>query len=126
MNEWKSMALSDGETASFVQSGRYLESDEDEDEDFNDSKVLRDSIIIYGGLLVGIIIVFSWLRRRFPNAYNVRSWSPDYKTYLAEDQYRFFSWMWRLYMITDDEIMDECGLDAACFVRLIQMGYRLR
>ncbi|KAL7556780.1 hypothetical protein ACA910_005222 [Epithemia clementina (nom. ined.)] len=93
--------------------------------DFNDSRVLRDSILIYGGILVMVIVIFSYVRRRFPKVYNVRNWVEHLKTYLSDDQYRFFSWLWRLYMVTDDEIMDECGMDAVCFVRLIQMGYRL-
>ncbi|KAL7578677.1 hypothetical protein ACA910_009816 [Epithemia clementina (nom. ined.)] len=93
--------------------------------DFNDARVLRDSVLIYGGILLFVIIVFSYLRRKFPKVYNVRNWVEHLKTYLSNDQYRFFSWLWRLYMVTDDEIMEECGMDAACFVRLIQMGYRL-
>ena len=107
---------------------RSLSSGEDDNgtTEFKESEVLKDSIILYGGLLVVTIVAFSWLRRRFPRVYNVRNWVDDLKTYLAEDQYRFFSWMWRVYMVTDDEIMDQCGLDAACFIHLIQMGYRLR
>lgn len=99
--------------------------DEDETAEFNDSSILRTSILIYGGILLGIIIVFSWLRRRFPKVYNVRSWVDSLKTFLAEDQYKCFSWMWRVYAIADDDIMEECGMDAACFIRLLQMGFRL-
>ncbi|KAL7556781.1 hypothetical protein ACA910_005223 [Epithemia clementina (nom. ined.)] len=105
---------------------RGLSSDDDSmTTNMKDSDVLADSIVLYGGLLVLTIFVFSWLRRLFPKVYNIRSWVEELKTYLAEDQYRFFSWLWRVYMITDDELMNECGMDAACFIHLIQMGYRL-
>ena len=110
----------------FSAHARILNEDDDETTDFNDSEVLRDSIMIYGGLLLGIITIFSWLRLRFPQVYNVRNYVDELKTHLAEDQFRFFSWMWGVYMVTDDELMEECGMDAACFVRLIRMGYRLR
>lgn len=95
------------------------------DSTFNDSQVLRNSIFLYGGLLVLILIYFGWARRQFPKLYNLRSWVTKIHTELADDQFGFLSWLWRVYMITDDEIMQECGLDAACFIRLIQMGFHL-
>ena len=103
-----------------------ISAEDDGSGDFHESKVLRDSIILYGGVLVVVIFAYSWLRRRFPKVYNIRNWVEDLRTYLAEDQFQFFSWMWEVYMVTEDEIMEECGMDAVCFIRLIQMGYRLR
>jgi hypothetical protein len=47
------------------------------------------------------------------------------QTRLAEEQYGFFSWMWMLNTITDDEILDHCGMDALCFLRTLSMGYRI-
>lgn len=92
----------------------------------NDATILLDSVRLYGVILLVTLVVFSFLRRSFPKVYNVRGWVDSLKTYLAEDQYGFVSWMWRVYMITDDEIMEECGMDAVCYIRLVQMGYRLR
>jgi hypothetical protein len=51
--------------------------------------------------------------------------SPFSQTHLAEEQYGFFSWMWMLNTITDDEILDHCGMDALCFLRTLSMGYRI-
>eukprot|EP00522_Entomoneis_paludosa_P010249 CAMPEP_0172440364 /NCGR_PEP_ID=MMETSP1065-20121228/1000_1 /TAXON_ID=265537 /ORGANISM="Amphiprora paludosa, Strain CCMP125" /LENGTH=974 /DNA_ID=CAMNT_0013189155 /DNA_START=177 /DNA_END=3101 /DNA_ORIENTATION=- len=100
--------------------------EEDQSTEFEESEILRDSLVIYGGLLTLIVLLFSFLRRRCPRIYNIRSWIDDLKTDLAaNDQFGFFSWLFQVYVVTDDEIMQECGLDAACFVRLIQMGYRL-
>lgn len=33
--------------------------------------------------------------------------------------------MWTLSYITDEEIMNECGMDALCFLRTLSMGYKL-
>jgi hypothetical protein len=33
--------------------------------------------------------------------------------------------MWRLNEVTDDEILNECGMDALCVLRLLRMGYRI-
>jgi Late exocytosis, associated with Golgi transport/Cytosolic domain of 10TM putative phosphate transporter len=47
------------------------------------------------------------------------------QTPLADDQFKFFSWLWELYNITEDEYMDHCGLDALCFLRVFVWGYRI-
>jgi hypothetical protein len=44
---------------------------------------------------------------------------------LAENQYGFLSWMWHLNAISEDEIMDECGMDALCVLRLLWMGFKI-
>lgn len=91
-----------------------------------DSDVLRDTFKLYGSALLCFVFLFCWLRRQFPRIYNIRKWVDDSKTYLADDQHGFFSWMWRVYEVTEDEMMDEFGMDALCFIRLIDMGLRLR
>lgn len=48
-----------------------------------------------------------------------------FKTNLANDQYGFFSWMWNLLQIEDEMILQECGLDSLCFLRVLRMGYRV-
>lgn len=37
----------------------------------------------------------------------------------------FFSWFWKLKSISDDKLMDECGMDALCFVRVLRMGFKI-
>jgi hypothetical protein len=120
----------------FLQSSNSTASDE-----FNDSQVLRHTFLVYGSALLFIVLLFCWLRLKFPRAYNLRSgWIEALKSssegttttstpcpsLLAQDQHKFFSWNWKLYVITDDELLNECGMDALCLVRIMQMGYRLR
>ena len=99
--------------------------DDDDETDLEESQVLRNSVCIYGGALVVITLVFSYVRRRYKHAYNLRNWVDKLKTHLADEQYGFLSWMWKVGAITDDELMQETSLDAVCFLRLISMGYRL-
>lgn len=46
----------------------------------------------------------------------------DAQTPLADDQYGYIKWMWKLWFIPDDEIRDQCGLDSLCFLRVLRMG----
>ena len=92
---------------------------------YDDSQVLRDTFVVYGSIMVVIILLFCWARRRFPNVYNIRNWVEHLKSPLAADPHGFFSWIWKVYLVTEDELLDECGLDAVCFVRISQMGYKM-
>lgn len=93
--------------------------------EYDDGEVLRNTFMVYGSIMLVIILVFCWARRRFKKVYNTRSWVDPIKTKLAEDQFGFFSWMWNVYHVTDDELLDECGMDALCFIRIAQMGFKL-
>lgn len=92
---------------------------------YNDSRVLRDTMMVYGSALIVVVLLFCWARLRFPKVYNIRNWVDPVKTSLAENQYGFFSWMWMVFVVTDDEMLDQCGMDALCFIRIAQMGYKL-
>ena len=92
---------------------------------YNDGEVLKTTVIVYGGILLLILLFFCWVRQRFPNVYNLRQYVEPIKTPLADDQFGFFSWILGVHMMTDEELMDECGMDALCFIRLATMGYNL-
>lgn len=91
----------------------------------SDSQVLRETFLLYGPLFAVIWLLFCWVRRRFPRAYSVRSWQQKLKCDLARDQHGFFSWAWRLYRVTDGEILEQCGMDALCLLRVLRFGFRL-
>ena len=105
---------------------RFLQEEEEEPPvDGNDSEVLLNTFLLYGGIFLIILIAFCYLRRRFPGAYNLRSWIEGNETELAKDQYGFISWMWKLSTIGDSEFLDECGMDALCFTRVLELGVKL-
>jgi hypothetical protein len=107
---------------------RLLEEGDDdgtEPTEGNDSEVLRDTLRIYGSLFLMLLLLFCILRRRYPRAYNIRNWLDEIKTDLASDQRGFISWMWKLFLVTDSEMLDECGMDALCFTRVLEFGLKL-
>jgi hypothetical protein len=104
---------------------RFLQDEEEQPVDGNDSTVLRNTLRLYGGIFSVIIIAFCYLRRRFPGTYNLRSWIDGNETELAKDQHGFISWMWKLSTIGDSEMLDECGMDALCFIRVLELGVKL-
>jgi hypothetical protein len=93
----------------------------------NEGETLRNTVRFYGSILLVIWLLFCWLRLKYPRPFTIRRWTPrpELKTRLAVDQYGFFSWAWMLNTLTDDEILDHCGLDALCFLRTLSMGYKI-
>ena len=91
----------------------------------SDSEILRNTFSSYGSALLIVFLLFCFLRLRYPRVYNLRNWIPERRSDLAKRQYGFFSWFWKLYQIPDEQICDECGMDAVCFVRLCSMGLKL-
>lgn len=124
---------SDSATSSF----RFLHEEETDDfenyegpscETFEinrDGQDLRNTLRLYGTIFVCILLAFCWLRRKFPNVYNVRNRVEDLKTPLASEHRGLFAWMWRVFGITDSEMLDECGMDALCFTRVLEFGIKL-
>ena len=100
-------------------------SDETELIDGNDSVVLKNTLRLYGTFFVCVLILFSYLRRKFPKIYNLRSWVEDLQTPLAKEKHGFFNWMVKVLLVTDSEMMDECGMDAMCFIRVLGFGIKL-
>jgi len=90
-----------------------------------DSTVLRNTFSTYGTVLLVVTIVFCWARQRFHQVYNVRGCAEDEKSTLAKNQYGFFSWFWQLYLIPDDSLLEEIGMDALCFLRICSLGMKL-
>ena len=91
----------------------------------NDSEVVRDTLRLYGSAFLLLFLSFCFLRQWFPRIYNVRSWAPLVKTELANEQHGFINWMWKVWRVSSEEIRDECGLDALCYLRVLQFGFRL-
>lgn len=112
--------------AFFLLHGRRLD-DEDDIVTSNDSQIIRNTLRIYGSIYFGCFLLFAFLRRRYNRLFNVRSWSTKHKSSIADREYSgYFSWIWEVFtMYSDDEIMDDCGLDAICFLRALRFGRRL-
>ncbi|CAJ1962995.1 unnamed protein product [Cylindrotheca closterium] len=88
-------------------------------------EALENSLRIYGSLFVVVMLVFCWLRKKYPRCYNIRGWVEGLRTPLADEQYGFYDWIWKLNSIEEKVMMDECGMDALCFVRVLDFGFRV-
>ena len=104
---------------------RFLEGSGSNITDTNSSQTLRDSLRVYGTIFACGFTVYCYLRKRIPRTYAVRQWVPECKTPLAEDQFGYVSWLWKVYSFSTDELRETIGLDALCFLRLMNMGFRL-
>ena len=104
---------------------RNLASNSTQTVDTNDAAKLRNTLRVYGSIFLVLLLLFCFLRRKYPRAYNLRSWIEENKTVLADEQFGFLSWMWRLFFVSDSDMLDECGMDALCYTRVLEFGLKL-
>jgi hypothetical protein len=94
----------------------------------NDSQIIRQTLRVYGCFYLAIFLAFCYLRQKFPTLFNVRAWV-DYgnlKCELAQTQtYGFISWTWKVFQVNDDQLLQNCGMDALCFLRCLRLGTKL-
>jgi Late exocytosis, associated with Golgi transport/Calcium-dependent channel, 7TM region, putative phosphate/Cytosolic domain of 10TM putative phosphate transporter len=84
--------------------------------------VLRTSLIIYLPSFVVILLLFCYVRLKFPAVYNVRNTVEKIRNPLAASQHGFYGWMWNIMFISEDQMFDTCGMDALCMLRVTRMG----
>lgn len=116
------MEILDNEILDNERRYRLLQVDSSEGKD---AELIRGTFRAFGSMFAIMLFMCCYLRRRAPRCYNVRSWIPGLGCDLAKDQFGFLSWMWKVYQISDDEILDQCGLDALCFLRVITLGFKV-
>jgi calcium permeable stress-gated cation channel len=91
----------------------------------NDTAVLLNTMLIYGIMLVIFSLLFCWLRLRYPRVYNIRDWVKDIRCKLAMNQFGFFTWIWELNDIPDKAFMEQCGMDALCFIKILRWAFKV-
>lgn len=91
-----------------------------------DSEIVRNTLRIYGTLYAVCMILYTFLRRRYPKLFNVRGWAHGNSSKLAASlQYSWCNWLWKVFSVEEHELMEECGMDAVCFLRALQFGRQL-
>ena len=93
--------------------------------DRNTTQILINSLTLYGSLFAVGFIAYCYFRKRIPRTFAVRQWIPEHKTPLADDQFGYIAWIWKVYSFSEDELLETIGLDALCFLRVLNMGFRL-
>lgn len=90
-----------------------------------DLTVLLTTLLLYLPAFVMIIILFSYVRRRYPVVYNVRNTVGQLHNPLAETTYGYIDWTWKIMAIPEEALLEHCGMDAVCLLRILRLGYRL-
>lgn len=93
-----------------------------------DTQVLRDTLQVYGSLYVVLTALFCILRysSRYNRFFNIRSWVEELQCEIAKtSQYGFVSWMWQVFEIDEEDILEQCGMDGLCFIRILRLGRKL-
>jgi hypothetical protein len=116
------MAFVDPMTAAFDTGPRRLDEDTGgEDDSSGNTTIILNTLRVYGIFYAVSILLFEFLRRRYPRLYSIRSWVPAMECALAKERYAgLFSWIWRVYQVPDEDIFDQCGMDALCFLRAMR------
>ncbi|CAB9502871.1 CSC1-like protein [Seminavis robusta] len=91
-----------------------------------DTAVLINTIQVYGIIYLIGMALFCVLRLRYNKLFNIRSWVPGLQCKIAmESDYGLVNWMWKVFEVEEDDILEQCGLDALCFIRVLKLGRRL-
>lgn len=96
----------------------------------NPSATLKTSASIYFSVLALGLLAFEVMRRRCRRAFDSRGVeSNSFWTTTAPDGGGRsgvpFAWMLHVRRVTDDELLDRCGLDTLSFLRFLRMGQKV-
>jgi len=95
------------------------------DKDVSPSNTIITSLSLYLPLLLFAFLLFEFLRRRLDITYAPRKRNESVLSTLAEKSFGFLSWIIPSLRTSDQEVMEQCGLDTVCFLRFLRMGQKL-
>jgi hypothetical protein len=102
---------------------RRLEDDNGgENSSIGNSDIILNTLRSYGIFYAVALVLFEFLRKRFPRFYNTRTWLPGHECDLAKTNTydKPFSWLWGVYQVSEQDIFDQCGMDILCFLRAMR------
>ncbi len=125
LKPWKSVLKDAQDTSS--------EMDEEEwnPNNLTDGEILRQTLALYGTFFIICMTTFCLARKMYPRPFNLRSGWVDDDVIQSNPRAKkpqelgWFSWFWRIWLISDTELSDECGMDALCMSRVLEWGVRI-
>ena len=98
-----------------------------------DTEVIATSLQVYGSLFLCLFGLFLVVRARCPSFYNLkRSYAhlaapvdDNGPPPLAHAPFGPLSWTWRVFSVPYDDLAEQCGMDAACAIRLCEFGAKV-
>ncbi|EGZ22747.1 hypothetical protein PHYSODRAFT_496772 [Phytophthora sojae] len=93
----------------------------------NPSGTIKTSVSIYLPILVAGFLLFECLRRRFRRVYDSRREEEDIFNTSALNSRRdgLFRWIPAGFRVSDDEILERCGLETLTYLRFLRLGHKL-
>ncbi|KAF1313697.1 Calcium permeable stress-gated cation channel 1, partial [Globisporangium splendens] len=90
------------------------------------SGTVKTSVSIYYSLLGAGLLLFECLRHRFRHAYDSRGMEDNlfWTATVPRRSGRPFAWIYDVYKLPEEEIMERCGLDTLSFLRFLRMGQK--
>eukprot|EP00588_Corethron_pennatum_P006430 CAMPEP_0194286570 /NCGR_PEP_ID=MMETSP0169-20130528/32792_1 /TAXON_ID=218684 /ORGANISM="Corethron pennatum, Strain L29A3" /LENGTH=899 /DNA_ID=CAMNT_0039033047 /DNA_START=142 /DNA_END=2838 /DNA_ORIENTATION=+ len=96
-----------------------------EDSDLPGTEILETTFGTYGVFFLASFVIFLFLRNRFLQAYNVNDSVEEYRTPISARFHGPLSWMWNVFLVSDEEIFNHCGMDAIVFIRSLRYGRKV-
>ncbi|KAL3670091.1 hypothetical protein V7S43_004408 [Phytophthora oleae] len=90
----------------------------------NPSGTIKTSVSIYFPILGVGLILFECLRKRFRRAYDTREQEEDVFR-VSSSSTGLFRWVFADFRVSDDDILQRCGLDTLTFLRFLRFGQKL-
>ncbi|GMF49125.1 unnamed protein product [Phytophthora fragariaefolia] len=93
----------------------------------NPSGTIKTSVSIYFPLLATGFLLFECLRRRFGRVYDCRREEEEVfrAPSLSSRRDGLFRWISLGFRVSDDEILERCGLDTLTYLRFLRLGHKL-
>ena len=85
------------------------------------SEALQAIVLAHGSLFLVFLLVFCCLRNMFKSLYNCRDSVEELNCELSKRKFSAFGWIAGVFKATDDELVEQCGLDALAFCRLLRL-----
>lgn len=89
------------------------------------SDALAITVTIYGVMMIVGWLYFELFRERNRLAYSTRDRSEDTRNPLCEKKWSFLGWIRPVQTLSDDEIVEYCGLDILMFLRFQRVGIKV-
>ncbi|KAL3781573.1 hypothetical protein ACHAWO_002504 [Cyclotella atomus] len=89
------------------------------------SAALGITVTIYGTLMIIGWLYFELFRERHRLAYSTRDRSEETRNPLCQKKWSFLHWIRPVQTLSDDEILEYCGLDILMFMRFQRVGIKV-
>mmetsp|Transcript_20895 Transcript_20895/g.31647 ORF Transcript_20895/g.31647 Transcript_20895/m.31647 type:complete len:914 (+) Transcript_20895:35-2776(+) len=87
-------------------------------------EVISTSLSLYGTIFVVCFVLFLFGRWKYPQGYLILR-NKDEHTGLSQNIFGPLSWIYHVFQVDDEEILQDCGMDAIVFLRTLRFGMRI-